>query len=346
MTIRSTTPTFPTRSGAPATRRARLARRAAAACAAAAMLLPAAACGSASDAKPAADGGADTVRVAYLSTANYLTTLKDDNAALKAMEPYQADFSGPFNPPDDAYQVVMSGRADASSTGTGHFINLVSQGAPWVAFAIEWYDGDSQGIVAAPGSGVTSLKDLYGKRVGIDKKGATGDYVLRAAFAHAGLDYAKVEKVELSQTDFAAAFSSGRIDALATYDQNLAAAIATPGAKLLVTGDEYDSKNVSLHMVSKDFADAHPEAVKALYRALVAESDAAAKDPGFIYEAYRRFGASEQIVDQIKGFDVPKILPVDAKGRGMLEDIARQYVDFGFIDAMPDLDGHVLDCTK
>ncbi|KAB8292761.1 ABC transporter substrate-binding protein [Bifidobacterium avesanii] len=315
-----------------------------AALAAAALLAPLAACGSAPNSS--ASASTDTIRVAYLSTANFLTTVRDESFLKDTMAPYKADFSGPYNPPDDAYTVVMSGKADASSTGTGHYINLVSQGAPWVAFAIEYYNGDSQGIVAAPGSNVNSLQDLVGKRIGIDKKGATGDYIVRAAFAHAGLDYDSVEKVELSQTDFAAAFSSGKIDALATYDQNLASAIATPGSKLLVTGKDYDSKNVSLHMVSKAFATAHPEIVKKLYQALVKESDRAQSDPEFIYDAYKKFGASDQIVDQVRKFDVPEILPVDDKGRQMLEDIAQQYVDFGFIKAKPDLTDHVIDCTK
>ncbi|MBT1172954.1 NrtA/SsuA/CpmA family ABC transporter substrate-binding protein [Bifidobacterium sp. MA2] len=321
-------------------------RRALTAVCAAAAVVSLAACGSSSQGSASSSTDTDTIRVAYLSTANYLTTIKDESFVKSTMEPYKAEFSGPFNPPDDAYKVILAGKADTSSTGTGYFINLADQKAPWVAYAIEYYDGDSQGIVAAPGSGVNSLKDLYGKRVGIDKKGATGDYVLKAAFEHAGLDYSKVNIVQLAQTDFSAAFSSGKIDALATYDQNLASAIATPGAKLIVTGKDYDSKNVTLHMVSRKFATAHPEIVKKLYQALVKESDKAAKDPEFIYDAYKKFGASDKIVDQVRKFDVPEILPVDAKGRQMLEDIAQQYVDFGFIKSKPNLDDYVLDCTK
>lgn len=343
MTIQNTS-----RRPLPSRMRATLRRTAAAVCAIAAGLALAA-CGTGAQSAGSASGSGtadDTIRVAYLSTANYLTTIKDESFVKSTMAPYKAEFSGPFNPPDDAYKVILAGKADTSSTGTGYFINLVDQKAPWVAYAIEYYDGDSQGIVAAPGSGVTTLKDLYGKRVGIDKKGATGDYVLKAAFEHAGLDYSKVEEVELSQTDFAAAFSSGKIDALATYDQNLASAIATPGAKLITTGKDYDSKNVTLHMVSRKFATAHPEIVKKLYQALVKESDRAAKDPEFIYDAYRKFGASDKIVDQVRKFDVPEILPVDAKGRQMLDDIAQQYVDFGFITSKPNLDDYVLDCTK
>ncbi|WEV64645.1 NrtA/SsuA/CpmA family ABC transporter substrate-binding protein [Bifidobacterium sp. ESL0732] len=307
-----------------------------------------AACGTSSGTSNASGSAKSegTIRIAYLSTANYLTTIHNEPFVSETMKPYQAKFMGPFNPPDTARKTILAGRAEATSTGTGAFISLIDQKQPWVAFAIEYYDGDSQGIVAAPNSKVTTLKDLYGKRIGIDKKGATGDYVVNAAFHHAGLDPKQVTEVELSQTDFAAAFTSGKIDALATYDQNLATAMATPGARLITNGKHYDSKNVSIHMVSKKFADAHPQIVKKLYQTLVKESDKAQKNPEFIYQTYKKFGASDTIIKQVRKFDIPKILPVDAKGKQMLDDIAQQYVDFGFIKTKPNLDAHVLDCTK
>ena len=37
---------------------------------------------------------------------------------------------------------------------------------------------------------------------------------------------------------------------------------------------------------------------------------------------------------------------VDADGLDMLEQQAQQYVDFGFIDALPDVKSHVMDCTR
>lgn len=320
----------------------RAAAKAVAAAAACLAIAASAGCGAAN-----ADGSGEqaTIRVAYLSTANYLTTLKDEDFVKDTMAPYAAEFSGPFNVPSEAQQAVLSGNADTTSTGTGHFIKLAAEEVPWVAYAIEYYTGDSQGIVAAPGTGIESVADLKGKRIGIDKKGATGDYIVHAALEAAGMSADDVEEVELSQNDFSAAFQSGQIDALASYDQNLAAGIATEGSRLLVTGDQYGSKNVSIHIVSKAFADEHPEVVVKMYESLKAEADKAAEDPSLIYDAYAGFGASEGIMDVIKGFSVPTILPVDADGRAMLDELARQYVDFGFIDEAPDLDDYVMDCT-
>lgn len=121
--------------------------------------------------------------------------------------------------------------------------------------------------------------------------------------------------------------------------------MATPSAKLLVNATEYGNKNVSIHLVSKDFATKHPEAVKAMYRALVRESDAAQATPSIITDAYREFGASDDVTEQIAKFNVPVIKPIDAEGLKMLESKAQEYVDFGFIDAMPDLQAASMDCS-
>lgn len=310
---------------------------------AAALLLSATACSAHGNASANTD--TNTMRVAYLSTANYLTTLKNEQFAQDELAPATVKFTGPYNPAD-ARTAVQSGNADATSTGTGSFINLIAQDQPWVAFAIEYYDGDSQGIVAAPGTGIDSLKDLYGKTIAIDSKGATGDYIVHQAFANAGLDASQVTEVEMSPSNFSAAFSSGQVDAIATFDQNLASAMVTPGAKLLVNAEDYGNLNVSIHIVSQSFADEHPDLVKAMYRALVKESDKAQEHPEIITDAYHEFGASDEIVDQVAKFDVPEILPIDADGLDMLEQQAQQYVDFGFIDALPDVKSHVMDCTR
>lgn len=313
-------------------------RRLLAAICAAALLAGAAACGTSAQA-----GDDATMRVAYLSTANYLTTVRDEPFLDETMGSTNVDFTGPYNP-TDAYAAVLSGNADATSTGTGSFIKFLAQGQPWTAFAIEYYNGDSQGIVAAPSSGVESLDDLAGKKVAIIKRGGTGDYVLHKALEGSNVGVDDVDVVEMSPSNFQAAFTSGQIDALSSFDQNLAAAMATPGAKLLVNGKDYDNHNVSIHIVSRDFATKHPEAVKAMYRSLVKESEAAAKRPAIITDAYRQFGASDEVADQVSHFDVPKILPIDADGREMLEAQAKEYVDFGFIDEMPDIKAATMDC--
>ncbi|MFM2277961.1 MAG: hypothetical protein RLZZ444_192 [Pseudomonadota bacterium] len=286
-------------------------------------------------------------RVAYLPTANYLTTVRTTGILEAKLEAVGAEvkFIGPLDP-FTAYNTVTAGEADASSTGTGYFVNLSAQKSNWVAFALEKYSGNSQGIVAALGSGVEKLEDLYGKKVGIDGEGATGDYLLNLAFKQAGLDVSKVEKVTLDTSSFATAFASGQVAAIASYDQNLANAIATEGSKVLITGDKLPSYNWSIHIVSRDFAEKHPEALKAAYQGLLAEAERAAKNPKIITDAYKEFGAADGLIKVVAGFDTPKILPLNAEVVADLNKLGAQYVEFGFIQKAPDIADYVVDLSK
>lgn len=303
-------------------------------------LVTLAACGGSSDAAKAGT----TFRVAYLPTANYLTTVKDSGYLEEEGKKVDTDIKwvGPLDP-ITAYDTVTAGEADVSSTGTGYFVNLAGTGDQWMAFALEKYSGKSQGIVANKQSGVTSLKDLYGKKVGIDNPGGTGDYLLNLAFKEAGLDVSKVEKVTLDTSTFATAFTSGKVDAIASYDQNLAAAQAVEGSTVLITGADMNSYNWSIHIVSRKFAEAHPKALKAMYDGLVREAARAKKDPSVITDTYKEFGAPDALLEQIKTFDVPTIEPLDAAAVKDLDALAQQYVDFGFLTSTPDIAGAVVD---
>ena len=305
-----------------------------------------AACGSSQKSSTASSKDAGTMRVAYLSTANYLTTLKNEKFLQDEFGKSKVVYTGPYTPVD-GLTAVMSGNADATTTGTGRFIDLIAEGQPWVAFALEYYNGDSQGIVASAKSGVKTLKDLYGKKVAIIHNGDTGDYMLHRAFDKSGLDVSKVNKVEMSPKNFQAAFTSGQIDAISSFDQNLAAAMTTPGAKLLVNAKKYGNMNVTIHIVSKSFAQKHPDLVKKMYKALVREAEKSHKENNVIGNAYKQLGASETVIKQIEKFDNPTIRPIDEKGLEMMETQAKEYVKYGLIKQAPtNLKDSVMDCTK
>jgi sulfonate transport system substrate-binding protein len=311
-------------------------------------VLALAACGGSSSAGSSSAADSPVVfRVAYLPTANYLTTVKDSGYLEEEGKKVDTTVKwvGPLDP-ITAYDTVTAGQADVSSTGTGYFVNLVGNSDQWEAFALEKYSGKSQGIVAGPKSGVTSLKDLYGKKVGIDAPGGTGDYLLNLAFKEAGLDVSKVEKVTLDTTSFSAAFTSNKVAAIASYDQNLAAAMAVPGSKVLITGADMKSYNWSIHIVSRKFAQAHPAALKAMYDGLVREAARAKADPTVITKKYAEFGATDALVQQIATFDVPTIEPMNAAVVTDLNALGQQYVDFGFLKKVPDIASAVVDESK
>ena len=151
----------------------------------------------------------------------------------------------------------------------------------------------------------------------------------------------------MSPKNFQAAFTSGQIDAISSFDQNLAAAMTTPGAKLLVNAKKYGNMNVTIHIVSKSFAQKHPDLVKKMYKALVREAKKSHKENNVIGNAYKQLGASETIIKQIEKFDNPTIRPIDEKGLKMMETQAKEYVKYGLIKQAPkNLKDSVMDCTK
>ncbi|GAA2294685.1 aliphatic sulfonate ABC transporter substrate-binding protein [Streptomyces kunmingensis] len=64
-------------------------------------------------------------------------------------------------------------------------------------------------VIGQPG--ITSMKDLKGKRVGVPE-GTSGDMVLNIALADAGMTTKDIEKVNMDPSTIVSAFSSGKID--------------------------------------------------------------------------------------------------------------------------------------
>jgi sulfonate transport system substrate-binding protein len=283
---------------------------------------------------------APTVRVAELSTANDLTLgrasgLVDD--ALDA-EGLAVEWLGPFTVPTVAYDALLAGRADVGSTGASRLVTWAAEDRDLVAFAMETYSGDSQGITVAPDVPVTELADLRGRTVAVGPApGGTGDYILTKGLTSVGLTGEDVEKVYMSDSDALAAFTSGEIDAWSTYDQFFATAQSVPGAVVLARGDELGSHNASVHVVTRAFADEHPEAVQALYDGLAAQAEAVRENPSTITDVYTEAGAPDDAITVIGTFDVPTIVPLDDAGAERLQALAHDYAELGFVAAEPDM---------
>lgn len=301
-----------------------------------------------SDAGAGGTGEPVTVRIAELSTANYLTLGRASGLVDKGLQGVgaKAEWLGPFPNPVTSYETFFGGQADAGSTGASTLTVWSAADRDVVAYAVEKYNGDSQGIVAAPGSGVTSLRDLYGKKVAVGASaGSTGAYILEKAFEHAGLDSSQVEKVFLAGGDTAAAFAKGEIAAWSSYDQFFATAQSTPGAVVLARGDQIGSHNASIHFVNRAIAQNHPEIVRALYDSLVAQAEAAHADPSIITKAYAAAGANQAVTDVVAKFDIPTIVPVDAEALANLQALAEEYVRYGFAQTVGDLEKATVDVT-
>jgi taurine transport system substrate-binding protein len=129
-----------------------------------------------------------------------------------------------------------------------------------VAFVLD-VAGDNEALVARNGSGINTIADLRGKRVGTPFA-STAHYSLLAALAQNKLSSTDVQLVDLQPQAILAAWERGDIDAAYTWLPTLDDLRKT--GKDLITSRQLakDGKpTLDLSAVADDFAGAHPDVV-------------------------------------------------------------------------------------
>src|SRR3954447_25395273 len=129
-----------------------------------------------------------------------------------------------------------------------------------VAFVLD-IAGDNEALVARNGTGVNTIADLKGKRVGTPFA-STAHYSLLAALAQNNLSAGEVQLVDLQPQAILAAWDRGDIDAAYTWLPTLDDLRKT--GKDLITSRQLakDGKpTLDLGAVADDFAAAHPDVV-------------------------------------------------------------------------------------
>lgn len=299
------------------------------------------------DGKPTVD-----VRIGHLPAANVLTiqSLNNDDGTLReplAKVGAKAIWAGPFVSYPAASEAAKSGKIDITSTGFASLINEAKVKSDILLFAIE-ADHLGEGIVVRGDSGINSVKDLKGKKIAVNFKGGTGEYIVARALEENGLTREGITTLNINNPeDGVAAFASGKVDAIATWDQYFATAINVPGARLLVDGKQIKSLNSWVHFVTRDFATKNPRAVKAIYDGLVAGAAKINSDPSLASAAYKKQGAPTKIVQTIASWNLrPRIVAIDSEGLKRVQEMARQTNEYGFHDKLVDVTGNVFDVTQ
>jgi taurine transport system substrate-binding protein len=129
-----------------------------------------------------------------------------------------------------------------------------------VAFVLD-VAGDNEALVARNGSGINSIPELKGKRIGTPFA-STAHYSLLAALAQNGLTPNDVQLIDLQPQAILAAWDRGDIDAAYTWLPTLDDLRKT--GKDLITSRQLakDGKpTLDLAAVSNSFAQAHPDVV-------------------------------------------------------------------------------------
>lgn len=179
----------------------------------------------------------------------------------------------------DVITAIASGDVQIGYLGSSPLTAAATRKVPVETFLIATQIGAAEALVARNGAGINSPQDLVGKKIAVPFV-STGHYSLLAALKHWNIDPAKVTILNLAPPAIAAAWKRGDIDA--TYVWDPALGVAKETGKVLITSGELakvGAPTFDAWIVRKDFADKHPEIVKAFARTTLDAYANYRKDP-------------------------------------------------------------------
>ncbi|GAB2895207.1 NrtA/SsuA/CpmA family ABC transporter substrate-binding protein [Streptomyces mayteni] len=301
----------------------------------------------------AADGQepAVTIRIPDPGNSGVLALGKQDGSLERALAEVGAEVAwtgsaGPFAP---AAQSLNADQLDIATGSITSGITSLSQNPGFAFFTATAPDPAGEGILVRDGSGIESVEDLVGRKVAVNE-GGTGEYLLLKALEEAGVDPDEVERVYLRPDQTAAVFNAGQVDAWAVWAAYSVAEIGGGDAHFLVDGADIGSDNYSLTAVRTEFAEQHPDVVRALYAYLHEASVREREDPEAFLNVTTDVGPQAltgealrvQVEFSAQGGTVDPVTDADIE---RFQDVARFYAEQGVTPEEVDIAAHVLDVT-
>jgi taurine transport system substrate-binding protein len=122
-----------------------------------------------------------------------------------------------FSGGGDVIRAMSSGDVQMGEVGSSPLTAAASQGQDIKMFWVSADIADAEALVARDGTGINTIKDLVGKRVGVPFV-STAHYQLIAAMSKDGVDARKVDVLNMRPPEVAAAWERGDIDATFIWD--------------------------------------------------------------------------------------------------------------------------------
>ncbi|MDF2574447.1 MAG: myristoyl transferase [Agromyces sp.] len=217
-------------------------------------------------------------------------------------------------------------RADLQDLGIVIFSN----------YASSLPEGDDVNAVVALGdSGITSPKDLAGKKVSVNSLGAAGDVTIRKAVQDDGGDPSTIQFVEVAFPDVKAQLEAGTIDAGWVPDPFRGQILGAGGVSVVAPYQAtIPGLTVLTNFTTQELIDSDPDLVER-YAAAMAEALAWAADNE---DAVREAIATNLDIptEAAAGIILPEFTA--ELNTDDIETLAALAVEFGVIDAEPDYD--------
>lgn len=166
----------------------------------------------------------------------------------------------PFDSGRDVNTAMVSGGLDVGLAGSVPVSTGIAQDLPYQVYFIHDIIGDNEALAVTKASGITTMADLPGKKIGVPF-GSTTHFSLLSALKQESIEAADVQILDMQPQDMLAAWQRGDIDGGFVWQPTLAKMVDADGT-VLVTAKELAAKGVitaDLGIVSKDFAANYPD---------------------------------------------------------------------------------------
>ncbi|WP_062990185.1 taurine ABC transporter substrate-binding protein [Nocardia anaemiae] len=208
------------------------------------------------------DASKPTIRIAYQSFPSGDLVVKNNRWLETELPGYNIKWTK-FDSGADVNTAFIAEQVDFGALGSSPVARGLSAplNIPYqVAFVLD-VAGDNEALVARNGTGIESIADLKGKRIGT-AFASTAHYSLLAALDRNRLSANDVKLVDLQPQASLAAWERGDVDAVYTWLPTLDQ--LRKSGKTLITSRELATAGkptLDLGVVSKEFAQAHPDVV-------------------------------------------------------------------------------------
>ena len=215
------------------------------------------------------------VTIAYQTSAEHANVAQADNTFAKE-NGASVDWRK-FDSGSSVVRALASGDVQIGNIGSSPLAVAASQQVPIEVFLLASQLGSSEALVVK--KSISKPDDLIGKRIAVPFISTT-HYSLLAALKHWGIKPGQVQIVNLQPPAIIAAWQRGDIDgayvwAPAVNELEKDGAVLTDSSKV----GEWGSPTLDVWVVRKDFAEQHPDIVKAFARSALAAQKAYLDDP-------------------------------------------------------------------
>ena len=174
-----------------------------------------------------------------------------------------------FDSGRDVNTAMVSGGIDVGLVGSVPASTGIAQDLPYQVYVIHDIIGDNEALAVTAGSGINSMADLPGKKIGVPF-GSTTHFSLLSTLDKAGISASDVQVLDMQPQDMLAAWQRGDIDGGFVWHPTLSRMIEQDG-KVLITAKELAAEGIitaDLGVVNKEFAATYPDMITGYVAAL------------------------------------------------------------------------------